>query len=323
MDIKVRRYLAPLTVSGKLGLAAMLALGLAAWQPVLAQPAAKPASPAQPVPAPPAPAGAVGGMGDVNIYPKRVVIDAKQRVASVGLFNRAAAQGDYDISITDLMMTPEGRLVELGSVTDPALRDRVRTASSLLRWSPRRVTLRPFDSQTVRVMARVSPDLPPGEYRSHFSAVAVPAVGTSGYTIEQATGGQSNAAIGVTIVPRFGISIPVIVRVGETNATAGLRDLSVLAAPDGRKAIAMTITRTGNRSVFGDILVTVTGSKTKVAEIRGIGVYPEVNQRPVQIPLDPIVDPRLTARGARLTVTYTDDDFAPGKILVKQDFIVP
>ena len=167
-------------------------------------------------------------MGDVNIYPKRVVIDAKQRVASVGLFNRAAAQGDYDISITDMMMTPEGRLVELGTVTDPAQRDRVRTASNLLRWSPRRVTLGPFDSQTVRIMARVSPDLPPGEYRSHFSAVAIPAIGTGGLTIEQAAGGQKANAIGVTIVPRFGISIPVIVRVGETTLTAGLRDLSVM-----------------------------------------------------------------------------------------------
>ena len=34
-------------------------------------------------------------------------------------------------------------------------------------------------------------------------------------------------------------------------------------------------------------------------------------------------DPALTARGAKLTVTYTDDDFAPGKILARQDFIVP
>lgn len=262
-------------------------------------------------------------MGDVNIYPKRVVIDAKQRVASVGLFNRAASQGDYDISITDLMMTPEGRLVELGTVTDPALRAQVRTASGILRWSPRRVTLRPFDSQTVRVMARVTPDLPAGEYRSHFSAVAVPTAGTNGYSIEQATGGQTANGIGVTIVPRFGISIPVIVRVGETNVTAGLRDLIVQTAPDGKRFIAMTMTRAGNRSVFGDIVVTVAGSKTKVAEIKGIGVYPEVSQRLVQFPIDLAADPRLTARGARLTVTFTDDDFAPGKILVKQDFIVP
>ena len=231
-------------------------------------------------------------MGDVNVYPKRVVIDQKQRVASVGLFNRAAAAGNYTISVTDMMMTPEGRLIELNAVSDPALRARVRTASALLRWSPHRVTLKPYDSQTVRLMARVPPDLPAGEYRSHFSAVAVPEVGANGYTIEQATGGQNTNSIGVTIVPRFGISIPVIVRVGETTLTAGLRDLAVVALPDGKKAIALTITRSGNRSAFGDIAVTVTGSKTRVAEVLGIGVYTEVGQRMFQIQIDPASDPK-------------------------------
>lgn len=319
MEIKIRRFTAPIAASGRLILTATLSLLCAAWQPGLAQPVAKSAPAAQPAP----PAGSVGGMGDVNIYPKRVVIDQKQRVASIGLFNRAAAQGDYDITITDMMMTPEGRLVDMGTVTDPAQRATVRTASSLLRWSPHRVTLGPYDSQTVRLMARVSPDLPAGEYRSHFTAVAIPRTGTGGLTIEQASGAQQPSSIGVTIVPRFGISIPVIVRVGETTLTAGLRDLAVIALPDGKQAILLTITREGNRSAFGDIAVTVTGTKTKLAEIRGIGVYPEVSQRSVQIPLDPAAGRGAAARGSSLTVTYTDDDFAPGKILAKQDFIVP
>ncbi len=262
-------------------------------------------------------------MGDVNVFPKRVVIDQRQRVASVGLFNRAAAQSDYDISLTDMMMTPDGRIVGLDAVTDPAAKGRVRPASGLLRYSPRRVTLDSHGSQTIRIMARVSPDLPPGEYRTHFSAVAVPDSAAGGFTIEQAAQSGQGNGIGVMIVPRFGISIPVILRVGETTLTAGLRDLAVTSQPGGGRAIALTITRDGTRSAFGDIVVTVTGTKTKVAEIMGIGVYTEVNQRAVQIPLDPASDPRLAARGARLTVTYTDDDFAPGKILARQDFIVP
>ncbi len=268
------------------------------------------------------PAGAVGGMGDVNVFPKRVVIDQKQRVASVGLFNRAAAQSDYDITLTDMMMTEEGQLVDLASVTDPAAKARVRPASSMLRWSPRRVTLASHDSQTIRIMARAAPDLPPGEYRTHFSAVAVPN-SVNGFSIEQAAGTNNPNSVGVMIVPRFGISIPVILRVGETTMTAGLRDLAITAEPGGDRAIRLTITREGTRSAFGDLTVTVTGSKSKVTEIKGVGVYPEVGQRLVHIPLDPALDPRLIARGARLTVTYTDDDFAPGKVLATQNFIVP
>jgi hypothetical protein len=281
------------------------------------------AATAAPEPQREAPAGSVGGMGDVNVYPKRVVIDQRQRVASVGLFNRASAQSDYDISLTDMMMTPEGRLVDLASVADPAAKMRVKAASSLLRWSPHRVTLGSHDSQTVRIMARVATDLPPGEYRTHFSAIAVPDSAAGGVSIEQATGANRATGIGVTIIPRFGISIPVILRVGETTLTVGLRNLAVKTDPDGSKVIAFTITRDGNRSAFGDLAITVTGTKDKVAEVKGIGVYPEINQRDVQIELNPASDPRRTERGAKLTVTYTDDDFAPGKILAKQDFIVP
>ena len=105
--------MAPVAVSSRIGLASAMLLLAPMTQQALAQSAARPA---QAPPAAETPAGSVGGMGDVNLYPKRVVIDSKQRVASVGLFNRAAAQGEYEISVTDMMMTPEGRLVELGTV---------------------------------------------------------------------------------------------------------------------------------------------------------------------------------------------------------------
>jgi hypothetical protein len=68
--------------------------------------------------APHIPEGSVGGMGDINLYPKRVVIDSRARVANVGVYNRTANSGDYDIVISDMMMTPDGRLVELASVDD-------------------------------------------------------------------------------------------------------------------------------------------------------------------------------------------------------------
>lgn len=270
-----------------------------------------------------APQSAVGGLGDINLYPKRVVLGDKLRTTSVGLYNRAATAGEYEISISDMMMKPDGALVELASVKDEAERAKVRTASALVRWSPRRVTLPANEAQMIRVMARVSPDLPPGEYRTHFSVVAVPPGGGNGLSIEQAAGAAPAGGIGVTIVPRFGIAIPVIVRVGATTLEAGLRDLSVGAVRGGGRAIALTITRSGTRSAFGDITVTAPGAKKPVALVRGIGVYTEIDHRRVEIPLAPDVDSRLVAPGAKLTVTYVDDDEAPGKTLARQEFVVP
>ncbi|WP_157083159.1 hypothetical protein [Novosphingobium lentum] len=303
------------------GLAGIIAVaaspGVSAQAARVATATATPAAaPVQP------PEGSIGGMGDVNIFPKRVVIDPRQRIGSIGLFNRVAASGDYEVTLGDLMMTEDGDLIALDKVTDPALRARVHPAGPLLRWSPHRVTLAGNEAQTVRVMAHAAPDTPPGEYRSHFSIISVPPA-TDGLTIDSAAGAASPGGIGVRIVPRFGISIPVIVRVGETTLTVGLRDLAVSAPTASPRVIDLVITRDGTRSAFGDLSVTAKGQRTPVAEIKGIGVYTEVGARKVHIPVAAKTDPQLLAHGAKLTVTYTDDDAAPGKILARQEFTVP
>jgi hypothetical protein len=270
------------------------------------------------------PTTAVGGMGDINLYPKRVVIDDRNRVASVGVYNKTAQTGDYDITITDMMMTTDGRLIELAvAKADDPTRARVKAAGEMVRWSPHHFPLPGNESQMVRIMARVSPDLPAGEYRTHLSVIAVPP-GDDGLTIDEAAKNQpASGGIGVKITPRFGISIPVIIRVGETTLTSGLKDLAVITAPGGQKLIRLTVTRSGTRSSFGDITVTAPGAAKPVALVRGVGVYPEVDERTVTLPVDPAIDAHFIASGAKLTVSYVDDDYAAGKTLAKQDFIVP
>ena len=307
------------------------AQGTPASQTATATPAPSPATPADaasdagPVagPAPAAaPDGAVSGMGDINLYPKRVVIDDHNRVQSVGLYNKTTNTGDYDISIGDMMMTTDGRLVDLAQVSDAAAKARVKGATLLLRWSPHRVTLPGSEAQMVRIMAHVPPDLPPGEYRAHFSAVAVPP-DAGGVSIEDAAGKQQATGIGVHITPRFGISIPVILRVGETTLATGIADPSVFNLTGGGKALHFRITRSGTRSAFGDVVVTAPGQKNPVAAVRGVGVYTEIDARDVNIPFDPKADPASYGHGAKLTITYIDDDVNPGKTLASQVFTVP
>ena len=57
--------------------------------------------------------------------------------------------------------------------------------------------------------------------------------------------------------------------------------------------------------------------------LRGVGVYTEIDAREVTVPIDPKADPKTYAAGTKLTITYTDDDVSPGKVLAKQEFIVP
>lgn len=295
------------------GIACLLALGFA---PSAAQ---DNPSPAASVPAPPA--GSVGGMGDVNLFPKRVVINGRREIATVGLYNKTTDVGDYEISIVDMAMTPEGQLVGFDNGLSEATKAKVRTASAMLRYSPRRVTLRGSESQLIRLMARATPDLPDGEYRSHFLVNSVPDQG--GFSIDQAVTTGRPDAIGVAIRPRFGIAIPVFIRVGVTTLNVAISKAQLITDSDGSRAVAFTLSRTGTRSAFGDVTIKAQGSSKPIAISRGVGIYPEVDSRPVIVPVDPQADPRLLAKGTRLTIEFVDDDFSPGSKLAEHAFVIP
>ncbi|MCB2066606.1 MAG: hypothetical protein KDE15_08215 [Erythrobacter sp.] len=270
------------------------------------------------------PEGSVGGMGDINLYPKRVVIDPRQRIASIGLYNRTIDPGEYEISVVDMVMTPSGEVFPLDNLPPGVSTARLQPASEFLRWSPRRVRLLGSEAQTVRIMARPPADLPDGEYRAHFLAVSVPQDVDQGFSIDDAVsdGDGTGPDIGVLIRPRFGISIPIIVRVGETTLDVALDGFGFVQTPEGT-AIGMTIRRSGSRSAFGDITITAQGIDEPVAIARGIGVYPEIDAREVVLGFSNLFDTTQLRSGTVLTATYVDDDFAPGDMLASSTFVVP
>ena len=269
------------------------------------------------------PEGSVGGMGDINLYPRRIVMDRRQRIASVGIYNKTAFAGDYEVSVTDMVMTETGRVIPLDNIPAGLEVGEVKTASQMLRHSPRRVALGGSDAQTVRIMARPPADLPDGEYRAHFMVVSVPDNIDEGFSIEDAVNDQAaeEGSVGVTIRPRFGISIPVIVRIGETTLEVGLEDIAFVQGPNG-PLLSMTITRAGTRSAYGDVVVTVPGQDVPLVEAKGIGVYPEIDARRVNLALNPEFDLTQLQPGMQLTASFLDDDVAPGELLAKRDFVV-
>ncbi|WP_054118558.1 hypothetical protein [Porphyrobacter sp. AAP60] len=270
------------------------------------------------------PDGSVGGMGDINIYPRRIVMDQRQRVASVGLYNKMPFEGEYEISVANMIMTDRGQIIPFSNLPANVDASEVKTASDMLRWSPRRVLLLGSEAQTVRIMARPPADLPDGEYRAHFTVVSVPSDINDGFSIDDALGGGNQAAgnVGVTIRPRFGISIPVIVRVGSTTLEVGLADFSI-SPGDGGPQVSLTISRSGTRSAYGDLIITAPGQEAPLVVARGIGVYPEIDARKVQLAINPEFDISKLTSGMTVTATFVDDDVAPGDTLAKQTFVVP
>lgn len=213
--------------------------------------------------------------GDLLVAPTRVILDGS-RGTEVVLNNIGSEPATYRISLEIKRMTAEGGLDEIAEKDVNAAE---RIALDMIAFSPRRVTLPPNQPQVVRVGVRIAEGTPAGEYRAHMLFRAVPdAVAVT----SKETSKPSGDGVSIALTPIYGITIPVIVRVGDLGAEAVIGDAWVSETQDG-PAFNFDLTRTGNRSVYGDIEVTRPGVAEPLLVARGIAVYPEVGARKVTL----------------------------------------
>lgn len=190
-------------------------------------------------------------------------------------------------------MKEDGSFEEISQAQAGAL-----SAEPYLRYFPRTVTLAPNEAQVIRLQLNKPAQIKPGEYRSHLYVRAVPLPTPLGQETK-----EESSNISVKLVPVFGLSIPVIVRTGQTNASVAFTDLSLNKIA---KTVSFGLNRTGNASVYGDITVTHTapdGKKTIVGLVKGLAVYTPNLRRMVQLPLDPNATVDYTK--GKLTAMFT------------------
>lgn len=254
---------------------------------------------------------------DLMVAPTRIVFDKNQRAAQLDLINSGAETATYRISIVNRRMSETG---EFSAVNSPLPGEQF--ADELLRYSPRQVVLAPGVGQTVRLSLRKPADLPAGEYRSHliFEKVAA-AKGASSLETPTAPAGE----LSVQLTMLVGVSIPVIVRHGETTADVKLSGLELLKPVAGQAAtLALVLQRSGNRSVYGDLGAIFTpqgGAAQEVGKAGGVAVYTPNPLRRVKLALQP--PPGLVLARGTLRVTFRDRPDAGGKLLAEAVIELP
>lgn len=248
---------------------------------------------------------------DLNISPRRVTFDQAHRSATVYVFNQGDTPATYSVDLIDRIMRPDGQIIAVSDAPDAPASP---SARSLIEYTPRRVTLQPKQSQAIRVRVRPPSDGAP-EYRTHLSVTAVPSE-DSGFTADQAaSGGDDGLSLQVTAL--FSVSIPLIVRQGETDARAAIENVSLMPAVDGQgatatRAVQLDLVRLGANSVYGDVEIRAgEGAADRVVGlVRGVAVYPEIARRTLIAPLVEAV-----SANERLRIVYRDDDAHPGTVL--------
>ncbi|MFL6765192.1 MAG: molecular chaperone [Sphingomicrobium sp.] len=236
------------------------------------------------------PTAAEAGVGDLLVAPTRLVLDGRKGTEVI-LNNIGEEPATYRVSIEFRRMTESGDLVD---VATPSAAD--KAAEDMIIYAPRKITLAPHEPQAIRIAARVPQGLADGEYRVHMLFRAIPPATPVAQAADAAKGVQFK------LTPVYGVTIPVIVRLGNLQATAGIANVH-LENKGGATNIGFDLTRQGTRSTYGEVRVLKAGLKNPIAMQKGIAVYTEIGKRHVVIP---VAEAYMSAASGPVTVQYIE-----------------
>lgn len=243
----------------------------------------------------------------VSVAPLRVLFDGRTRSATVFLSNRTPETQTYRIALVNRRMLETGAIVEAEEALPGEL-----FADDLIRFSPRRVTIAPFGSQTIRLLARrPRGDIPENaEFRTHLAIRSIPPTPRL-QDLEDLETKTAEGTLTVKAVATIETVIPILLRLGDPQATIELANpmLDLNDPVAGKPTLAVDLVRSGERSVYGELEVlhiAPDGAQTQLHFARGLAVYYPTPVRTRNIALTP-ADPSLLDSG-RLVIRFTESE---------------
>jgi P pilus assembly chaperone PapD len=229
------------------------------------------------------------GVGDLLVAPTRIILDGR-RGTEIILNNIGDDVATYRVTVELRRMKPDGTLE---TVTTPNARE--TAAEAMILYAPRKVTLPPNQPQSIRINARAPEGLPDGEYRAHLLFRAIP-------DARPVAAPTPTSGVSFRLTPVYGVTIPVIVRLGNLSATAAIANVAK-RTEGGKPVISLDLSRAGERSTFGEVRVMKAGVAEPIAVAGGVALYTEIGKRSVNVP----VDARFAAQAnGAVTVEYVE-----------------
>lgn len=248
---------------------------------------------------------------NLMVTPTRIVFEERTRTAQVTLMNNGTEQGDFRISFINQNMTDNGQFENVKAD------EKGLFANSMVRYSPRQITLAPGQSQVVRLMLRKPRGLVDGEYRSHLLFQSIPKASKS--SIESAVKSKPEG-ITVEIIPIVGISIPVIIRQGKLQGELKLDNAHIIPGDKANPipSISVDMHRSGNQSIYGDFRAIFTpndgGDSKIIALANGVAIYTTNAFRQFAVPITRSAETSLKQGKIRIIFLESGKDEKTGLI---------
>jgi hypothetical protein len=219
---------------------------------------------------------------DMLISPTRASVDSDNRSATLVLRNTSDGSRTYRLAWEDKRVNAQGGYEMVGEGEDWP------SAASMVRFSPRQITVGPGENQMVRLNFRPPSSLAAGEYRSHLKLQVVAESSEPTSVIEMDDPEREN--VGFKLFMQMSFSIPVIARYKVAPPEVTIADVKVVPASKERNmALAITLDREGASSSYGDMVVEMQKDANSPVEVIGrrkdVYVFHETKRKVVDVPL--------------------------------------
>jgi len=214
------------------------------------------------------------------VTPTRITFDARDRVAEVTLVNTSNEIRQYKLEWIEKKQNENN---QYSNLTEAEIAE-FAVASPYIRFSPRRVTLKPGESQKVKLLARRRADMKLPEYRSHLRFTALPPALTNATEDEQTSGIQLKLNL------LLSYTIPVVLRAQPTNVDVGIESIKFdsVNATNKKGDATVVVTRKGNSSAYGNLILLHRIAKTDAFEpvgyTNGVNIFHEQSRNTLVIP---------------------------------------
>lgn len=243
------------------------------------------------------------------VSPIRVAFEGRERAHEIVLINSSSEIKTYRLQWQEKLAVANGGYKEL---TAEQAKD-YPSASKMLRFSPRQVTLKPNERQIVRLGLRRPKGLADGEYRSHLKLEALPP--------KRASKADGEMSINLDVLLSY--SLPVIVRQGQANPEVEITSKALRFDPSsGKTQLSVNLTRTGQYSTAGNLIAYWQGEQQPeqvVARLNNVNIYPEVNETAKSMAW---VVPNFTPASGVLRIVYEGQQEFNGQVFAEREFSV-
>lgn len=211
---------------------------------------------------------------ELQVFPTKLSLSTRKKSTSITLRNRSTETTTYKISKVYYRQAENGSMRKVDEVIKSD-----RSLNEYLKFSPRRVTLRPGEEQVVRLMVRRSANLSEGDYRTHIRFEP-----TSQNEKERE---DFVTQVRMSIKAKVAISVPVIFRQGHPDFKLSLEGLSI-SQNDNQSFYSVNMSKDGKVFAHGTLKLfyqkTKESKKKLISIVNGVSLYSDKRSLQMKIP---------------------------------------